>query len=79
MQPETIIGYLDSSLTDMLNRYLNLLDDMGIVHRKKREKKLDEVLATRNTLLEHWVPIYAKHVAELAKKTETGDKTGKHI
>ncbi len=39
MKREVLQSYLDGWLTDTCNRYLNLVDDMGVVDRKKRAKK----------------------------------------
>ena len=74
MKPETIRGYLDLALTDTCNRYLNIAEEMGVVDRKKRSKKSDEILKARNALLDQWVPFYAAHMAKLAEEAEAKEK-----
>ncbi len=65
MKHEALQSYLDGWLADTCNRYLNLVDEMGVIDRKKRAKKSDEILKARNALLDQWAPFYAKQLSAL--------------
>ena len=74
MKPEVFKGYLDLALTDTCNRYLNLVDGLGVIDGKKRTKKSKDILAARDALLDQWVPFYAKHLAALVDEAEAKEK-----
>jgi hypothetical protein len=63
--PESILG---DFLNDTCNRYLNALDDLGIVDKKARHKKTDEILKMKNSLLDEWTPFFAEKLGLTDKK-----------
>ena len=74
MDPKVIRGYLDLALTDTCNRYLNAVDELGVVDRRARAKFSSEILSRRNELLDKWVPFYAEHIANLVDEALAKDK-----
>jgi hypothetical protein len=75
MQPQDLHFILDSMLTDTCNRYLNLVDELGVIDQKKRQQKQAAILATGNALLDEWVPFYAKQLAAFIQNPNTKSKS----
>jgi len=60
--PEILESYLGGWLNDTCNRYLNALDDLGVVNNRQRSKMHAEILDLKNRLLDKWIPFYAEQV-----------------
>ena len=56
---------IDGCITDACNRYLNALDEHGLV---KKARRTDEraILEVRNQVLSEWLPSYVARVAQAA-------------
>ncbi|QIF00863.1 hypothetical protein [Roseimicrobium sp. ORNL1] len=77
MNVEELQRTLDMYMCDTCNRYLGVLEDMGVVDRKMRDAKSEDILKKRNELLDKWVPFYAdqlaKHFQENRSEGVAGD------
>jgi len=62
VDPEILESYIGGWLNDTCNRYLNALDDLGVVDRKRRSKMQAEILDLKNRILDEWIPFYVEQV-----------------
>ncbi len=78
MTQDQLQRYLDERLTDLCNRYLNAVDDLGVINRGKRAKIMQDILKARNALLDHWVPIYAADLSRRLAQDGGGETSKGH-
>jgi len=68
MTNKNLQAQLDGYLTDTCNRYMNALIELGVVDKKAAAQKTDEILKTRNALLDEWTPFFAERLGLTEKE-----------
>jgi hypothetical protein len=72
-EKEELKQAIDGCITDACNRYLNALEDIGVVDKRARAKKNDAILKIRNDLLDEYMPWYVKRIAMTMKDGKSGE------
>ena len=63
-------SHLDFWMTDTCNRYFHVLNDLGVIDKKKAKKLSDEILEKRNEMLNKYVPFFIDATFELLEEEE---------
>lgn len=62
--------HLDLWMTDTCNRYFHILNDLGVIDKKKAKKLTAHIRDKRNEMLDEYVPFFVETTFNLLEKEE---------
>ncbi len=68
-------SHLDMWMTDNCNRYFHVLDDLGLIDKKKAAKLSKELLEKRNEMLDKYIPFFIDATFKLLGKEAADENT----